>query len=86
MGPEDEQETLRKIAHKKAIVELPEPPNRGFMAEPDGKSGNMQLCMECRYCEYKHTCWPGLRTFLYSGGPRFLTKVVKEPDVPEVKK
>lgn len=59
-------------------------PARGYMPEADGKSGNMQLCMECRYCDRKNKCWPGLRTFLYAGGPRFLTRVVREPDVPEL--
>jgi len=37
-------------------------------------------------CDFKYTCWPDVRTFLYSGKPRFLTKVVREPKVPEVTK
>lgn len=77
--------TKKLIEHKKDVVNLPEPPPRGFMDEKDGQSGNKKLCMECSYCDYKHSCWSGLRTFLYSGGPRFLTKVVREPDVPEVR-
>lgn len=84
MGEDTKEHIHEVIAHKKKIVAMPEPPPRGFMAEPDGKSGNMQLCMECRYCPYKHTCWPGLRTFLYSNGPRFLTRVVKKPEVTEI--
>lgn len=85
----DDQDILSlhdRIEHKKRIIQSDVEPLRGYMAEPDGKSGNMKLPMECRYCEFKHTCWPGLRTFLYSNGPRFLTKVVKLPDVPEVRK
>lgn len=57
---------------------------------PDGKSGNMKLPIRCSYCSVKNRCWKdsnggrGLRTFLYSGGPRYLTHVEREPDVYEV--
>jgi len=51
---------------------------------PDGKSGNMKLPMGCSYCAYKHECYPELRTFWYSTGPRYLTEVVKAPKVMEI--
>ena len=51
---------------------------------PDGKSGNMKLPMGCSYCSYKHECYPELRTFWYSTGPRYLTKVAKAPKVMEI--
>lgn len=63
------------------VVEPPRP----YKDEADGKSGNRKLGLACSYCEYKKECWPNLRTYLYSNGPRFLTKVVKEPNVYEVK-
>lgn len=69
---------------KSNLVSSPDVPPRGFFAVPDGKSGNMQLDLQCRYCEFKRTCWPGLRVYKYSNGPRFLTKVVREPEVPEI--
>lgn len=72
-----------KVQAADDVCSSPVLPDRGYFAEPDGKSGNMQLCMECRYCEYKWSCWPSLRKFIYSNGPRWLTKVVREPDVPE---
>ncbi len=56
---------------------------RCFEPVPDGKSGNQKLGLNCSYCAYKKDCWPGLRGFLYSGKPRFLTTVVREPDVLE---
>lgn len=59
-------------------------PKRGYFDEPDGKSGNRKLPVSCSYCPFKQKCWPGLRTFLYSNGPRYLTNVAKMPDVPEV--
>lgn len=68
-----------------AVASSTDLPPRGYFAEPDGKSGNMQLTMECRYCPFKKDCWPGLRVFKYANGPRYLTRVVKEPDVPEIK-
>lgn len=59
-------------------------PRRTFQPVPDGKSGNMKLDMFCSYCEFKRVCHPGLRTFIYSNGPRYLTTVSKLPDVTEV--
>lgn len=73
------------VEERKAIVAQDVPPQRGYFDEPDGKSGNRKLAMECSYCQFKSECWPDLRTFLYSNGPRYLTTVKKEPDVPEVK-
>ena len=45
----------------------------------EGKSGNRKLAKPCHYCDWKHQCWPNLRTFLYNNGPKYLTKVVREP-------
>lgn len=59
-------------------------PPRGYMPEADGKSGNEKLGTVCSYCEFKKTCWPGIQTYLYSSGPRYLTTVVREPDVPKL--
>lgn len=73
------------IKYKKEMVAKEEPPERCFEPEPMGKSGNMKLGINCSYCSFKKECWPELRTFLYSTGPVFLTKVVDEPRVPEVK-
>lgn len=74
------------IQEKKDMVASEDPPKRRYDPIADGQSGNQKLCMECSYCPYKETCWPGLRTFIYSNGPRFLTKVVRTPDVYEVPK
>lgn len=60
-------------------------PPRGFWDEPEGKSGNRKLIFNCAYCPFKNTCWPTMRTFVYARGPVYLTKVVREPNVPEVK-
>ncbi len=66
------------------------PPKRPYFPEPDGKSGNMQLPLPCRYCQFKKECWKdanagrGLRKFIYSSGPRWLTHVERTPDVQEM--
>ena len=73
-----------RITHLKEVIAQDTPPPRCFEPEPDGKSGNMKLGTQCSYCAFKHECWPGLRTFIYSTGPRYLTTVKKEPDVYEV--
>lgn len=70
---------------KKSMVTLPEPPNRAFLPEPDGKGGNTKLGTFCSYCDHKKSCYPNLRTFLYSSGPRFLVSVENEPMVPEAR-
>ena len=59
-------------------------PNRKFKTEAEGKSGNRKLGINCSYCDFKQSCYPDLRTFIYSRGPVYLTRVVKEPIVPEV--
>lgn len=72
------------IESQRESVKLDSVP-RCFEPVPDGKSGNEKLGLNCSYCAYKKDCWPGLRAFNYSGKPRFLTKVVREPDVYEFK-
>ena len=65
----------------------------GFDASPealcsepvnDGKTANMKLAVGCTYCPFKADCFPGLRTFLYAGGPKYLTTVVTLPRVAEL--
>jgi len=59
-------------------------PSLCYTDVPDGKSGNRKLSTGCSYCDYRDTCWPDLRTFSYSGGPRYMTKVVRDPKVREI--
>lgn len=86
-----------EVERIKDIVNRDIAPARGFDAERDGyknkskgwiSNGNLKLGVNCSYCAFKETCWPGLRTFLYKYGnetkPVFFTKVVKTPKVPEV--
>lgn len=69
---------------KKEVLESSEIPPRFYQPVALGKSGNLSLPVSCSYCPVKAACWPGLRTFLYAGGPKFLCHVEVEPDVPEV--
>jgi CRISPR/Cas system-associated exonuclease Cas4 (RecB family) len=73
-----------RIAHLKEVIESEAPPERCYEPVEDGKSGNMKLDTGCSYCGFKHACWPELRMFAYSTGPRYLTTVAKTPDVPEI--
>lgn len=73
-----------RIAHLREAIKSDTPPPRCHPDEPDGQSGNRKLGTQCSYCPFKNECWPGLRTFMYSGRPRFLTQVVRTPNVPEV--
>jgi hypothetical protein len=80
----DDTDYEQMVDDKRAMLAQPEPPPRAYKAEPDGKSGNMGLGVTCSYCPFKAKCWPDMRTFLYASGPKFLTKVVNVPRVPEV--
>jgi hypothetical protein len=74
---------VRLVASKRKLLESDDLPERGYSDIPEGKSGNRRLGVECSYCPFKSACWPGLRTFSYSSGPTYLTKVEREPKVLE---
>ena len=79
-----------RIDYIKEVIESDVEPERCYPDEEEGKSGNRALGVNCSYCSHKERCWAdangglGLRTFLYSGGPKFLTKVAREPNVKEI--
>lgn len=81
--PRSSVDFKKLVDDKKDMLEKETPPTRGYSDEADGKSGNRKLGVACSYCEFREACWPGLRTFIYSNGPRFLTVVAKEPRVGE---
>lgn len=81
-----------RIEYLKQELAKDEPPERCYQDVPEGASGNKVLGVNCSYCAFKDRCWAdsnggiGLRTFLYSSGPKFFTKVLREPKVYEVPK
>lgn len=74
----------QRIEQLREVIANPEPPERCYDDVPDGKSGNRKLDTGCSYCSHKFRCWPTLRGFAYSNGPRYLTHVERVPDVPEI--
>ena len=68
-----------KINSVKAAVESEEMPDKCDLPTADGESGNMKLTSVCSYCKFKRHCYPEVRAFATSTGPRFLTKVAKIP-------
>ena len=80
----------QKIDYLRDAIKDSEPPSRCYDDVPDGKSGNMQLAVGCNYCPYKFDCWSdanngkGLRAFQYANSVKYLTKVDREPNVPEL--
>lgn len=78
-----EYDVEARIDHDKVMVTQPVWPEQCYDVVPDGKSGNMKLDTGCSYCKHKFTCFPNVKTFYYSGGPRYLTHIVKEPKVPD---
>lgn len=79
-----------RIEFIKGAVEGDDLPERCYNDEEEGASGNRALGVNCSYCPHAKRCWSdangglGLRTFLYSSGPKYLTKVVREPRVKEI--
>ena len=73
-----------RIEHIKKMVEQEEPPEVCYETIADGKSGNQKLAVGCSYCSYKKECWPSVRGFAYSSGPRYLVEVHNEPKVQEI--
>lgn len=83
---DDTVDIYSRIAHLKEVVAKDTPPERCYEPEPMGKGGNMKLPVGCSYCAFKKECWAdvGLRKFVYSTGPVYLTTVVDPPRVMEV--
>ena len=76
----------KEVNHLKDMVTWEQPPDRGFDPVPQSAknpNGNEKLSSACSYCDFKKECYPGLRKFIYSDRPVFLTKVVKKPMVYE---
>lgn len=82
---DNEVERITNIIRSPEVSGIPRLPSK-----PEGKSGNEVLDTKCSYCQFKEHCWsvgeggPGLRTFIYSTGPRYFTKVANPPRVYEV--
>jgi hypothetical protein len=74
----------RRIADHRRVISSESPPACTCETVADGKSGNIRLGTKASYSSYKFACFPKLRVFLYSDGPRYLSKVVRVPDVMEV--
>ena len=73
-----------RISHVKKSVKQEDRPAPCSSPVPDGRSGNLKLSTMCSYCRYKKHCYPELRAFAYSTGPKFLTEVNNPPRVPEI--
>lgn len=74
-----------EISQVKKLVDWPNPPDRLPTVPQSKTSPNKMLGVACNYCEFRKTCWPEARTFIYSTGPVHLVDVAKEPNVPEIK-
>ena len=78
------EDITERVKRVKKLVEQPEPLKWCYQPIPDGKSGNLKLAIGCSYCQFKDHCYPDLRVFNYSYGPKFLVEVVNEPRVQEI--
>lgn len=69
----------QRIEFSKQVIARSTPPDCTCGTVKDGESGNIKLDVKASYSPYKHCCFPKLRTAVYSGGPRFFTRVDKWP-------
>lgn len=78
----------KRITTVKQAIVSKVPPNRCYEPKPiskTDKSGNLILSTGCNYCGHKVECWKdsndgaGLQLRFYSSGPKWFTKMVKEP-------
>lgn len=87
---EDKIDIPSKINSLIPTLDLDTAPELCYNTIPDGVKGNMKLPKTCAWCKYKYECHKdsndgqGLRTFKYSNGLTYLTKVVSEPKVEEL--
>ena len=86
----DKPNIKERIKYLKLELSLDTPPDMCYAPVPEGRKGNMKLPRQCNYCNYKFECHKdsndgkGLRTFKYSKGPVYFTKVVSTPKVEEI--
>jgi CRISPR/Cas system-associated exonuclease Cas4 (RecB family) len=75
----------RDVEKSKELVSSAEPPPRRYAPVADGSYGNEVIPFQCAYCQYKEHCWSdanegrGLIKYIFSNGPRWFTKIVREP-------
>ena len=78
-----------RIDYLRECLEQETPPERCYSPVSED-NGNQRLSVGCSYCPHKFKCWDdanngvGLRSFLYSQGPRHYVRVEKEPKVQEI--
>lgn len=81
------RESIRdRISQYKDIVARTNSPVCTCETTSYGVSGNIKLGTRASYSPYKWICFPGLRCFISSTGPLYLSKVVRKPDMIEVDK
>jgi hypothetical protein len=74
----------QEVENIKSVVSGPIPTDRIPPVPQSKTSPNTKLDIQCSYCEFRATCYPEARKFIYSTGPLFLVDVNKLPNVPEV--
>jgi hypothetical protein len=85
----DKPNITSKISTTKKTLAIDTPPERCYNPVPEGAKGNLKLPRGCVYCPHKFICHSdandgeGLRVFMYSKGPVYLTKVASKPRVAE---
>lgn len=81
-----ERHIRRRVEKARHCIEQDTPPPCECGTEPHQGSGHIKLDDTAKYNNFKFECFPKLRTFLYSGGPVYLTYVneKRKPDVPEL--
>lgn len=84
----DKYDINRRITDARKVIASSKEPERCYEPKPiskTDKSGNLVLATGCSYCGFKTYCWrdsnngAGLQVRYYASGPKWFTKLVKEP-------
>lgn len=85
LKPDSNYDVNIRIREARQAIEREEEPEKCYDPKPNDKQGNYILAVGCSYCAYKEYCWRdanegrGLIQRDYYSGPRWFTKLVKEP-------
>lgn len=68
------------IKEQKESLKHNKPPAKPcYEPVPFGKSGNMVVARQCKWCPHLKRCWKNVTPVKYSNGVEYFTKIVKTP-------
>ncbi len=70
-----------RIKTVRRVLAETQPPAEYCYPDKVEDNGNISLAVGCSYCGHKFNCRKDLQGYLYANGPKWFTKIIKEPRV-----